>query len=91
MEDPGAQRRLASLILAGLGGEPLTIAFAEVYTALERGTLDAAITGTKPGAMSALFEVSKYLVGPIGLRPHVALAINKTAWNKLPPVTCRTS
>src|SRR5262245_50968159 len=39
---------LASLV-AGLGGEPLTIAFAEVYTALERGTLDAAISGTKPG------------------------------------------
>ena len=73
-----------SHLVAGLGGQPLTIAFAEVYTALERGTLDAAITGTKPGADVKLFEVSKYLVGPIGLRPHVGIAINKTAWNKLP-------
>jgi TRAP-type C4-dicarboxylate transport system substrate-binding protein len=70
--------------VAGLGGQPLTIAFAEVYTALERGTLDAAITGTKPGADVKLFEVSKYLVGPIGLRPHVGIAINKAVWNKLP-------
>jgi TRAP-type transport system periplasmic protein len=73
-----------SHLVAGLGGQPLTIAFAEVYTALERGTLEAAITGTKPGADVKLFEVSKYLVGPIGLRPHVGIAINKTVWNKLP-------
>jgi len=31
-----------------------------------------------------LHEVSKYLVGPIGLRPHVGIAINKTVWNRLP-------
>jgi TRAP-type C4-dicarboxylate transport system substrate-binding protein len=73
-----------SHLVAGLGGQPLTIAFAELYTSLERGTLDAAITGTKPGADVKLFEVSKYLVGPIGLRPHVGIAINKTAWNRLP-------
>lgn len=73
-----------SHLVAGLGGQPLTIAFAEVYTAMERGTVDAAITGTKPGADVKLYEVSKYLVGPIGLRPQVAIAINKTVWNKLP-------
>jgi TRAP-type C4-dicarboxylate transport system substrate-binding protein len=75
---------LASLV-AGLGGEPLTIAFAEVYTALERGTLDAAISGTKPGFGLRWYEVSKYLVGPISMRPHVALAINKITWKRLPP------
>ncbi len=75
---------LASLV-AGLGGEPLTIAFAEVYTALERGTLDAAISGTKPGFGLRWYEVSKYLVGPISMRPHVALAINKNTWKRLPP------
>jgi TRAP-type C4-dicarboxylate transport system substrate-binding protein len=75
---------LASLV-AGLGGEPLTIAFAEVYTALERGTLDAAISGTKPGYGLRWYEVSKYLVGPISMRPHVALAINKDIWKRLPP------
>ena len=75
---------LASLV-AGLGGEPLTIAFAEVYTALERGTLDAAISGTKPGFGLRWYEVSKYLIGPISMRPHVALAINKNSWKRLPP------
>jgi TRAP-type C4-dicarboxylate transport system substrate-binding protein len=73
-----------SSLVAGLGGQPLTVAFAEVYTALERGTLDAGITGTKPGYGLRWYEVSKYLVGPISMRPHVALSINKDTWNKLP-------
>ena len=73
-----------SSLVAGLGGEPLTVAFAETYTALERGTLDAAISGTKPGFGLRWYEVSKYLVGPISMRPHVALAINKNTWKRLP-------
>lgn len=73
-----------SSLVAGLGGQPLTVAFAEVYTALERGTLDAGITGTKPGFGLRWYEVSKYLVGPISMRPHVALSINKDTWKKLP-------
>lgn len=74
---------LASLV-AGLAGEPLTVAFAEAYTALERGTLDAGITGTKPGFGLRWYEVAKYLVGPISMRPHVALSINKHTWKRLP-------
>jgi TRAP-type transport system periplasmic protein len=73
-----------SSLVAGLGGEPLTIPFAETYTALERGTLDAAISGTKPGFGLRWYEVAKYLVGPISMRPHVALAINKNTWKRLP-------
>ncbi|MGH2398283.1 MAG: TRAP transporter substrate-binding protein DctP [bacterium] len=75
---------LGSLI-AGLGGQPLTIAFAEAYTALERGTLDAGITGTKPGFGLRWYEVTKFIVGPISMRPHVALSINKASWQRLPP------
>ena len=59
--------------------------FAETYTALERGTLDAAITGTKPGFGLRWYEVSKYLVGPISMRPHISLAVNKATWKRLPP------
>jgi TRAP-type C4-dicarboxylate transport system substrate-binding protein len=49
---------LASMV-AGLGGDPLNLPFAETYTALERGTVDAAISGTKPGAGLRFYEVSK--------------------------------
>ena len=73
-----------SQLVAGLGGEPLTIAFAEVYTAMERGTVDAAFTGTKPGFDQRWYEVTKYLVGPISMRPHVSFAINRKTWKRLP-------
>ena len=46
--------------------------------------MDAAISGTKPGYGLRWYEVSKYLVGPISMRPHVALAMNKNAWKRLP-------
>ena len=72
-----------SQLVAALGGEPLTVAFAEVYTALERGTLDAGITGTKPGYGLRWYEVTKYLVGPIAMRPHVAFAVNRKVWKEL--------
>jgi len=75
---------LGSLV-AGLGGEPLTLAFAEVYTALERGTMDGAFAGTKPGYGLRWYEVAKYLVGPISMRPHISLAMNKNTWKRLPP------
>lgn len=73
-----------SSLVAGLGGEPLSIAFAEVYTAMERGTVDAAFTGTKPGYDQRWYEVAKYLVGPISMRPHVAPSVNRKTWKKLP-------
>jgi TRAP-type transport system periplasmic protein len=73
-----------SQLVAGLGGEPLTIAYSEVYTAMERGTVDAAFTGTKPGYDQRWYEVSKYLVGPISMRPHVSFSINRKTWKRLP-------
>jgi TRAP-type transport system periplasmic protein len=75
---------MASLV-AGLGAQPLTVPFADMYPSLERGALDAGITGTSPGLGLRLYEVSKYLVGPIAMRPHLNLSINKAAWKRLPP------
>jgi len=39
----------ASDLVSYVGGQPAAIAFGEVYTALERGTVDCAITGTGSG------------------------------------------
>jgi TRAP-type transport system periplasmic protein len=52
-------------LTAGLGADPLTIAFAEVYTGLERGTLDGGFTAAGPGHSQKWYEVTKYLVGPV--------------------------
>ena len=68
-----------------LGMEAVSIAFAETYTALERGTVDAAITGTYPGFSLKFYEVSKYLIdvnhGPVA----GAFVVSKRTWDRLSP------
>ncbi len=68
-----------------LGMVPVSIPFAEVYTALERGTVDAGFTGTYPGFALKWYEVTKYMVdvnhGPVqGL-----LVVSKRTWDKVSP------
>lgn len=69
----------------GLGMEPVSIPFAEVYTALERGTVDAGFTGTYPGFALKWYEVTKYMVdinhGPVS----GTLVVSKRTWDKLSP------
>lgn len=75
----------ASEFLRALGAEPVSMPVAEVYSALERGTVDAAISGTSTGGSLKWYEVTKYLVdvqhGPlVGM-----LVISKQSWDKLTP------
>ena len=71
-------------LTAGLGADPLTIAFAEVYTGLERGTLDGGFTASGPGYSQKWYEVTKYLVGPVTQLVQLPLVMNKNVWKKLP-------
>jgi TRAP-type transport system periplasmic protein len=71
-------------LVAGFGGDPLTIAFAEVYTGLERGTLDGGFTASGPGYSQKWYEVTRYLVGPLTQMVQLPLVINKNVWRKLP-------
>lgn len=45
-----------------LGAEPVSIPLAEVYTALERGVVDAVVTGPESGAGMKLWEVVDHVV-----------------------------
>jgi len=71
--------------IRALGAEPVSLPVAEVYTALERGTVDAAITGTIAGFNLKWYEVTKYMVdlqlGPV----MIALVASKRTWDRLPP------
>jgi TRAP-type C4-dicarboxylate transport system substrate-binding protein len=68
-----------------LGMEPVAIAFAEVYPAMERGTVDAAITGSYPAFAIKLFEVAKYMVD-INHGPNSGvLVVSKRTWDKATP------
>jgi TRAP-type C4-dicarboxylate transport system substrate-binding protein len=69
----------------GLGMEPVAIAFAEVYTALERGTVDAALTGSYPAFAVKLFEVAKYIVDVNHGPNSGVLVVSKRTWDRLKP------
>jgi C4-dicarboxylate-binding protein DctP len=61
------------------------VAFSEVYTALERGIIDAGVTGGLPGFGQRWYEVADYLVGPIaGSFVASYVTMNGDRWNELP-------
>jgi TRAP-type C4-dicarboxylate transport system substrate-binding protein len=69
-----------------LGAEPVSLAYAEVYTALERGTVDGAITCSRCGWDTKWYEVTKHLVDlHMGTAVSTLFVVSKRTWNKLPP------
>ena len=73
-------------LLAGLGAEGQFVAFADVYTALERGVLDGGVTGGEPGHSQRWYEVTDYLYGPIVGSVAVAyFTMASDSWNEIPP------
>ena len=71
-------------LLSGMGADPQFIAFADVYTALERGVIDGAISCGSCGHGLRWYEVSDYLVGPIVSVGHSWFAVNERRWNAMP-------
>ena len=69
----------------GMGGEAQFVAFSEVYTALERGTLDCGITYAVAAYGQRWYEVARYVMGPLGNVQTHANAINARIWNRIPP------
>ena len=68
----------------GLGGEGQFMAFAEVYTALERGILDAGVTGAHAGHGQRWYEVTDNLIGPFISMPMGFETMNKDTWDTIP-------
>jgi TRAP-type C4-dicarboxylate transport system substrate-binding protein len=68
-----------------LGGQPTAIAFGEVYTALERGTVDCAITGTGSGNSVKWYEVTTHLYTLTTAFSTSGYFVNLAWWNKLDP------
>jgi TRAP-type C4-dicarboxylate transport system substrate-binding protein len=71
-------------LLSGLGADGQFMAFSEVYTALERGVMDAAITVLDAGYGQKWYEVTDYMTGPIVAYAQTWVTMNKDAFNKLP-------
>ena len=69
----------------GLGADPQTMAFADVYPALERGDLDGAVTCGSCAVGQKWFEVTDYLTGPIpGTIVETYITFSGKEWNSLP-------
>lgn len=71
-------------LMSGMGADPQFIAFADVYTALERGVIDGAISCGSCGYGLRWYEVADYLVGPIVSVGHSWFTINKNRWDQMP-------
>ncbi len=70
-------------LVAGLGGTGVTIPFAEVVPALQRGTVDCGITGTMPAYKAGWHEVTTHVL-PLALGFTVAnLVVSLNTWNGL--------
>jgi len=74
-------------LATALGATGVTIPFAEVVPALEKGVVDCGITGTMPAYKAKWPEVTTSLYRlPVGFTAGF-LVVNLTAWNKLSPDT----
>lgn len=68
-----------------IGGQPISIGFPEVYSALERGVADCAVTGTGSGASAKWPEVTTH-ISDLPLSWAVAgYMVNLSWWNRLDP------
>ena len=72
-------------LVTAIGGVPVSLAFAEVYGALERGVADCAITGTGSGNAAKWYEVTTHMYTlPVGWSLG-GYYVNVAWWNKLDP------
>ena len=70
--------------LGGMGAEAQLLAFADVYTALERGILGAAVTSAVAGYGQRLYEIADYINGPLTNFSSNGNVINADLWNSMP-------
>ena len=70
--------------IRGMGADPEFRAFAAVYTALERGIIDAGVTGATSGHGQRWYEVTDYLNGPLRSLLSSNNVINADVWDDIP-------
>ncbi len=67
------------------GGNPVTIPVVELYTALQRGVVDGAVTSFMTASDAKFWEVLKYVTWTNhNVGGYDTIITNKTTWNALP-------
>ena len=72
-------------LMNAFGAQPTAIAFGEVYPALDRGTVDCAITGTGSGNSFKWYEVTTHMYTLSTSWSVSGYFVNLAWWNKLDP------
>lgn len=70
-------------LIESLGATPLVLPIGEIYTAMERGTIDGFVRG-KTGWPEQFKGVVNYVVTPGVYRAGFPVLVNKKAWEELP-------
>lgn len=70
--------------LRAMGAEPVDIPTAELYTALQRGTVDAATISVNAAVSNAYYEVAPYLVLSNFYTGSLPVIMNKEVYDGLP-------
>ena len=70
--------------IEGMGAEAQFVAFAEVYTALERGILDCGVTGADPAYGQRWYEVTTHMNGFLVSLFNDNVVMNASIFEKLP-------
>jgi TRAP-type C4-dicarboxylate transport system substrate-binding protein len=69
--------------VTAIGAQPVSIGFPEVYSALERGVADCAVTGTGSGNAAKWYEVTSSIYNLSVGWAVAAYYVNTAWWNKL--------
>ena len=73
--------------VTAIGAQAVSIGFPEVYSALERGVADCAVTGTGSGNAAKWYEVTTSIYNLSVGWAVAAYYVNVAWWNKLEPAT----
>ncbi len=71
--------------IEGFGASAQFVAFAEVYTALERGILDCGVTVAFASVAQRWYEVTTYMVGPLPTQTVNTVMLSPRVWEGLSP------
>lgn len=77
--------KVPSGAVKAMGAGPVTIAAAEIYPALQNGTVDAAITLDETYIANSFYEVAPYVTQSKWFTGHYFLLINPAVFAKLTP------
>lgn len=72
-------------LMQALGATPVSVAFPEVYSALERGVVDCAITASGSGSTARWWEVSTHVMNLPLSWALTGYIVNASWWNRLDP------